>query len=109
MTRVHDRGTMKWVSLMLPEHVEMLKEVFIEYKEKPILDEQKMTEIDQLLKHALKHQVTIEMTYFHDGDHLTLRGKLAKIDQWKGYIVLKNEDGNQLSLSSVIDVEIIEN
>lgn len=109
MMKVHDRGTMKWVSLMLPEHVEMLKEVFVEYKEKPILDEQKMMEIDQLLKHALKHQVAIEMTYYYDGEFLTLRGRLAKIDQWQGYIVLKNEDGNQLSLSSIIDVEIIEN
>jgi len=107
--KVHDRGTMKWVSLMLPEHVEMLKEVFVERKEKPILDEQKMIEMDRILKHALEHQVAIAMTYFHDGDFLTLRGKLAKIDQWKGYIVLQNEDGHQLSLSSITDVEIIEN
>ncbi|HLR71312.1 MAG TPA: YolD-like family protein [Pseudogracilibacillus sp.] len=104
---VHDRGTMKWVSLMLPEHVEMLKEVFVEYKEKPILDEQKMTEIDRTLKYALKYQVTIEMTYYEDGDFLTLRGKLAEIDQWRGYIVLRNENGGHISLSNMIDVEVI--
>lgn len=108
MSNVHDRGTMKWVSLMLPEHVEMLKEVFVERKEKPILDEQKMAEMDRILKYALKHQAAIEMTYYHDGDFLTLRGKLAKIDQWRGYIVLHNEDGNHISLSSIIDVEVME-
>jgi len=101
---VHDRGTIKWVSLMLPEHVEMLKEVFVEPKEKPILDEQKMIEIDQTLKYALKNQVMLEMTYFEDGKFSTLRGRLAKIDQWRGYIVLQNDDGNHISLSSVIDV-----
>ncbi len=106
MMKVHDRGTMKWVSLMLPEHVEMLKDVFVEYKEKPILDEQKMMEIDQTLKFALEHQVVIEMTYYHNGDFLTLRGKLDKIDQWRGYIVLKNEDGFHVSLSSIVDVEV---
>ncbi|GIP64468.1 hypothetical protein J32TS6_30230 [Virgibacillus pantothenticus] len=39
---VNDRVTIKWTSIMLPEHVEMLEEVWKEqeYKEKPILDEQ---------------------------------------------------------------------
>src|SRR5690625_2638339 len=99
--KVHDRGTMKWVSLMLPEHVEMLKGVFIERKEKPILDEQKMTEIDHILKYALEHQTNVAMTYYDDGDYVTVRGKLEEIDQWRGYIVLRNENGHELSLSSI--------
>ena len=65
-----------------------------------------MTEIDRILKLALEHQVAIEMTYYHDGEFLTLRGKLDKIDQWRGYIVLRNEDGFHVSLSSIVDVEI---
>lgn len=105
--KVHDRGTMKWVSLMLPEHVELLKEVFVEYKKKPILDEQKMMEIDQMLKYALTYRAQIEMTYYHDGELLTLSGKLMEIDQWKGYIVLKNEDGFTVSLSDIVDVSLI--
>ncbi|MFD2133999.1 YolD-like family protein [Pseudogracilibacillus auburnensis] len=104
---VQERGTMRWVSPMLPEHVELLKEVFVEYKEKPILNEQKMNEIDQTLKYALKHQVNIEMTYYKEGEFLTLSGKLVRIDQRKGYIVLWNEDGFNISLTSIIDVEIV--
>lgn len=106
MMKVHDRGTMKWVSLMLPEHVELLKEVFVEQKEKPILDEQKMSEIDKTLKYALKNRINIKMTYFNDGDYSTLSGKLAEIDQWRGYIVLRNEDGFNISLTDIIDVAI---
>lgn len=106
MMKVQDRGTMKWVSLMLPEHVELLKEVFTEQKEKPILDEQKMDEIDRTLKYALKNRVNIEMTYYNDGDYLTLNGRLAEIDQWRGYIVLRNEDGFNISLTNIIDVVI---
>src|SRR5699024_11303230 len=67
--KVKDRGTMRWVSLMLPEHVEMLNEVFIEYKEKPVLDEQKMSEIDRTLKYASKHRAPLEMTYFYSGEY----------------------------------------
>lgn len=104
--KVCDRGTKKWVSLMLPEHVEMLEHVFIEYKNKPVLDEQQMEEIDQTLKYALKTNVNIEMTYYNDGDYMTVRGKLAQIDQWRGYIVLLNEDGFTVSLSNIINVVI---
>lgn len=106
--KIHDRGTMKWVSLMLPEHVEMLKTVFVERKEKPLLDEQKMVEIDRILKYAIEHEVAIEITYYDDGEYVTTQGKLEQIDQWRGYIVLKNEHGIQIPLANVIDVETIE-
>lgn len=105
--KVHDRGTIKWVSLMLPEHVELLKEAFVEYKEKPLLDEQKMNDIDQTLKYALQHRVPIEMTYFERGDYLNVRGILKKIDQWRGFILLLHEDGQRISLSDIIDVQLV--
>jgi ATP-dependent helicase/DNAse subunit B len=107
MRDVHDRGTMKWVSLMLPEHVELLKGVFVEHKQKPLLDEQKMLEIDQRLKYGLRHKMELVMTYYNDGDFLTLEGKIDRIDQWKGYIMLANENGTQIPLTDLIDVDII--
>lgn len=107
MMRVQDRGTMKWVSLMLPEHVEELNGMFVEYKEKPLLDEQKMHEIDQILKHAIKYHVPLEMTYFYSGEYRTIVSRLDKIDQWRGFILLKNEDGRRISLTNIIDVKLV--
>lgn len=105
--KVQDRGTNKWVSLMLPEHVEMLKEVFVEYKEKPTLDEQQMIEIDQTLKYALVEKVDITMTYYKQGNFKKISGKLQRIDQWRGYIVLLNEYGHRISLGDVVQVELL--
>jgi len=105
--QVQDRGTMKWVSLMLPEHVELLKEVFVERKDKPTLDEQKMTEIDQTVKYAIKHHAPLEMTYFYNGRFEKIVSRLEKIDQWRGFILLKNEAGIKISLSSLIDVRLV--
>lgn len=105
--KVQDRGTMKWVSLMLPEHVALLEDALVEYNDKPILDEQQMIEIDRSLKLALEEQMELKMTYYHAGDTHVLYGKLMKIDQWNGYIVLRNEDGTTISLQNIIDVEII--
>ncbi len=105
--QVQDRGTKKWVSLMLPEHVELLKEVFVEYKEKPVLDEQKMNEIDRTLKYALQSQDLIELTYFYYGEFRKVVSRLEEIDQWRGFILLKNENGKRISLSNVIDVQLV--
>lgn len=48
MTNIHDRGNIKWTAIMLPEHVQMLDEIFNgpEKKKKPILDEQEIQEIN---------------------------------------------------------------
>lgn len=105
--QVKDRGTMKWVSLMLPEHIEKLNEVFIEYKEKPVLDEQKMSEIDRALKYAIKHRTPLEMTYFYSGEYRTITSRLEKIDQWRGFILLRNEDGRKISLTNIIDAQLV--
>ncbi len=105
--QVQDRGTKKWVSLMLPEHVDMLKEVFLEYKVKPVLDEQQMIEIDQKLKYALEEDATIEMTYYENGMFKKTNGKLQKVDQWRGYIMLLNEHGKQILLGDIINVEVL--
>lgn len=104
---VRDRGTIKWVSLMLPEHVALLQESFVEYKRKPLLDEQKMIEIDRTLKYALQFDAFIEMTYYDRGDYKRITGKLTKIDQWRGFILLEHENGQKISLSNIMDVELI--
>ncbi len=106
--KVRDRGTIKWVSLMLPELVEWLNEAFIEYRAKPLLDEQKMAEIDQTLKYAVQYRAPIEMTYYDDGEYRTVIGRLEKIDQWRGFILLQNEDGSKISVRDIIDVQLID-
>lgn len=107
MLQVQDRGTGKWVSLMIPEENDLLSEVFIEKHDKPILNEQKMMEIDQTLKYAFINNIAVGMAYFKDGNILRVTGKLARIDQWQGYIVLLNEHGSQILLVDIVDVELL--
>lgn len=101
---VYDRGTKKWVSLILPEHVEQLKEAFIEYKEKPRLDEQRMMEIDLKLKEALKNHGEIEITYYQDRDFKTRQGKLIRIDALRGCVYLIHGNRWKIPLRDIIDV-----
>jgi len=105
---LQDRGSMKWVSLMLPEHVEKLRDVFVERKVKPLLDEQKMNEMDRVLKEALLYGKVIQMTYYTDGEFARVEGVLARIDQRKGFILLCDEVGTEIPLGELIDVQMVD-
>ena|SRR5690625_551913 len=105
--KIQDSEVMKWTSLTVPEHVALLEDVFTEYKEKPILAAHKMVEIDSKLKFALEEQVELKMTYYLAGNTFISCGKLLKIDQWRGYIVLRSEGGETISLHNIIDVALV--
>ncbi|SES79135.1 YolD-like protein [Oceanobacillus limi] len=66
---VNDRGSIKWTSLMLPEHVELLRGIHESNKKvtKPILDEQEIEHINQQLIHADEQGSTIEVSVYEDG------------------------------------------
>lgn len=92
---VNDRGTKKWTSLMLPEHVEILKVLFAEkvYEKKPTLDEQQVMENETILKHAIHDHLMIEIKYFKNHDVQVIQGEVTNIiddhlwiDQLKIYL-----------------------
>lgn len=80
--RNRDRGTIKWTSLMLPQHVEMIKEVWKEDEriEKPILDEQQMEEIGFALQRALKDELTLEIQHYNGFGFIYTKVKVTSID-----------------------------
>ncbi|WP_431798931.1 YolD-like family protein [Halobacillus andaensis] len=72
MARPSDRGTIKWTSLMMPEHVEMVQEVFKEQtkEEKRELDDQQIQDHAFALEMAVKDNLTVEIKY-HNGHNYT--------------------------------------
>lgn len=57
MSDVNNRGTIKWTTMMLPEHAQKLKELrkYQEKKQKPILDDEEINEINLKLQSAIHH------------------------------------------------------
>ncbi|GAQ18532.1 YolD-like protein [Oceanobacillus picturae] len=97
---VNDRGTIKWTSLMMPEHVEILKEIHEqqEWKEKPFISEFQKEEINLALQLALKDDLTIELEYFKNHDYHKVKGKLLSVDVLNQYVKI---DGDYLPLDSL--------
>jgi YolD-like protein len=102
---VNDRGTIKWTSIMLPEHVEMLQEILEEQErqEKPILDEQQQEEINLKLWMALKNDLTVELKYYDNHDFYKAKGKITSINKQNKYISIA---GQHLPFENIIDVWI---
>ncbi|GAB4073714.1 hypothetical protein GCM10028778_12170 [Barrientosiimonas marina] len=109
MADINDRGTKKWTAMMMPEHEEMLRQLWQEqeYKEKPILDEQKQMEIDTKLQLAINDDLMIEAEYYdHDlHDFQKIRGRLLMIDTFAGVLRFDQAD-SVVSLPDVVDVVV---
>lgn len=56
-----DRGSIKWTSLMLPEHVDMLRNLWKEDErvERGWMEEQQAASIDFVLKHAMNEKLPV--------------------------------------------------
>lgn len=96
-----DRGTIKWTSLMLPEHVELLKQMWQEDKKesKPILDPQEIELINQQLIDSYQHQLLVELAIFEDSQTHHIVGKVSKLHPESKKISFETEDHEKIELS----------
>lgn len=101
---VNERGTKKWTSLMLPEHVKMLGDMYKEMdrKEKPIVDEQQIEENSLTLQGALKYKLEVKITYFVDHDFNNIEGRVKSIRNNTIYI-----EETKIHFADVIDVDFL--
>src|SRR5690625_395623 len=98
------RGTKKWTAMMLPEHVEGLKQLFKEeaYKRMPILDEQQKFKNDFMLQAALKDDLQIQITYFKDHYFHTIEVHVLFMDILNSILRMDEVD---IKLEHIIEVD----
>lgn len=103
---VNDRGNIKWTSLMLPEHVEMLRALDEEEKnvEKPILSEDKLMEMEKVLQQAMEYKQLVSMEYFHNKRILPYKGVVTSAASGKLQVVTENGI-EYLAVNNVVDIK----
>jgi len=104
---INDRGNQKWTSMMIPEHVNMLNQMWkeLEYKDKPTLDEQQIEENANKLQFAVYHHRLVEVKYFADHDFHFIKGKLERIVSNES-LVFNDEDKSRVNFDDVIAVAV---
>jgi YolD-like protein len=105
---IRDRGNIKWVAMMLPEHVKALREFGNTHDliEKPVLDEDKIEEINQLLCLAMEYNKLLEFTYYDYGKLIKVIGNIHYIEELNKEIRIINRGGEliKIDLKDIIDV-----
>jgi YolD-like protein len=103
-----DRGNIKWTAMMLPEHVKLLRQFDKTHDivEKPVLDEQKLDQLNDLIFEAMEFNSLLEFTYYHRGSTETVEGKIHYIDIHKKELRIEIQNGDilRMKLSDIIEI-----
>ncbi|WBF54924.1 YolD-like family protein [Lysinibacillus sp. JK80] len=95
---IKDRGNIKWASMMMPEHLDVLRE----YKQDTTiqrrdLNEWELEEIQQTIDQAFSQHLDIKLEAWQDN----------KIIQWTGTIKTINFNTNELILDTLLKTKRI--
>jgi len=111
LSKVRDRGSKKWVAMMLPEHVKMLRDYNDELKQvpRPQLDEWDLEIIQDNIDLAMKRNVEIKIKRWINGMFKYNQGTIQWIDLKNRKIELEDPFSSfELPLDEIVDVTILE-
>lgn len=108
---IKDRGNIKWQGLMLPEHIQMLREWYKEDDEvkRPELDEFDLQLIQEELDIAAKRKCEVLIETWRDKQIFKHRGVIERIDPAHRELVYESPFGmERLVLDEVVAVTLID-
>jgi hypothetical protein len=109
---IHERGTKKWTSLMMPGHHGMLHKMWSSLldEEMPVIAEDKQEDMQVDIECAMKYDKEIRVTY-HEGRSIdTVVGKVASINhrQRRLEMLVPEEYGLVfISYDKLVDTELM--
>ncbi|MDQ0219075.1 YolD-like family protein [Peribacillus cavernae] len=107
---MRDRGSIKWTSMMLPEHKKMLADLYEEQKHftKPTLDEQKLEELNDIVRVALGHTLDVKVTFYRHQAFYSVKGQVAKIDELHKIVRIIDDSSaeHRVPFEDIVNIEI---
>ncbi|MCY7757899.1 YolD-like family protein [Bacillus inaquosorum] len=105
---LRDRGTIKYTSIMLPEHLTQLKQDLIDVSkiEKPSLDDQQIEEMDLLVSEALEFNKELLFKLFNNGfvENVTGRVHYINFEQQKLHVKDQHNNTFYINMNNIIGV-----
>lgn len=109
---IRDRGRIKWTSMMLPEHVKLLRDWVKEdrYEQRKELDEQQFELMNATISDAMEFDQLVTITHYRGKNYELVIGKIHYWDAigQKLHIVDRFEEVHQIELSNIFDVRLTE-
>ena len=109
---IRDRGKMKWTSMMLPEHVKLLRDWANEdtFEGRKELDEQYLEVMNEVIFEAMEFGKSVMITHYRQKQYELVMGSIHYWDplNHKLHIVDHFGDVHRIPLSSIADVRLAE-
>lgn len=107
---IRDRGRIKWTSMMLPEHVKMLRDWAQEdqYEKEKQLDEQQLEQLNETILEAMEYNRLVSISYFRHSKYELVIGKVHYWDELgeKLHIIDRFEEIHLIEISAIADVRL---
>ncbi|MEQ2529186.1 YolD-like family protein [Bacillaceae bacterium CLA-AA-H227] len=108
---ITDRGLIKCNSIMLPEHVDFLKdsELDVNKAEMPTIDEQTTEKFEMIIMEAMEFNSTLEFQIFENGLYNSIQGTIHYINHIKSQIILQDKDGYfyHIPLKKLVKIQLM--
>jgi hypothetical protein len=111
---IRDRGRIKWTSMMLPEHVKELRDIWGEFKRdsKPVIDEFTFSENEERIHYAMEYNLAIKFKVWSEfnGRCEEIIGRVHYIGASDRVLRIECEDGTfeRIVFDDVVTVEVID-
>jgi hypothetical protein len=111
LSKVQDRGSKKWVAMMLPEHLKLIRQYNDDSKKipKPELNEWDLETIQESIELAMKRNVEVKIKLWKDGGFTIYVGKLIWVDLNRRLIEMEDTFKSfSLRLDEIVDITLLE-
>ena len=109
---IRDRGRIKWTSMMLPEHVKLLRDWVKEdrYEQKREMDEQQLELMNEILSEAIEYDQYVTITHYQNQNYEIVIGKIHYWDELtqRLHVIDRFEEVHRIPMDAIADIRMTE-
>ncbi|MEH7483708.1 YolD-like family protein [Neobacillus drentensis] len=109
---IRDRGRIKWTSMMLPEHVKLLRDWVKEdrYEQKREMDEQHLELMNGILSEAIEYDQYVTITHYRNRNYEIVIGKIHYWDELtqRLHVVDRFDEVHRIPMDAIADIRMTE-
>jgi hypothetical protein len=107
---IRDRGRIKWTSMMLPEHVKLLRDWVKEdqYEKQKEMDEQQHELMNETLSEAVEFDQLVTITHYRKRNYEIVIGKIHYWDEMtqKLHVIDRFEEIHRIPIAAIADIRL---
>lgn len=107
---IRDRGRIKWTSMMLPEHVKMLRDWVKEdqYEQQREMDEQQLEMMNETLSEAIEFDQYVTITHYRNRNYEIVIGKIHYWDELahRLHVIDRFQKVHRIPIDTIADIRL---